>query len=340
MRGAILPRAQPQPQRPAPWQQALRQAARSPQELLARLGLEPADVALSVDAARDFPLLVPQAFIDRMQPGDAGDPLLRQVLPVSAETRPVPGFATDPLGEAAAHKAPGILHKYAGRALLVLTGACAVHCRYCFRRHFPYPEAGLRPAGLEQALAYLATDTTLHEVILSGGDPLTLADTRLASLADRLAALPQLRTLRIHTRLPVVLPERVDEQLLAWLAPLPLRKVVVLHVNHAREIDTAVANAVARLSTAGVTLLNQSVLLRGINDSAATLAALSERLWEIGVLPYYLHGLDRVQGAAHFEVGDAEAVELMSALRTRLPGYLVPRLAREEAGLPYKRVIA
>ena len=207
LRGAILPRPEALPQRPAPWQHALRQAARSPHELLSRLGLEPADVALSADAARDFPLLVPQGFIDRMRPGDAADPLLRQVLPAAAETLPVPGFITDPLAEAAARAAPGILHKYAGRALLVLTGACAVHCRYCFRRHFPYQEAGLRPAALDQALAYLAADTTLHEVILSGGDPLTLADARLAPLADRLAALPALRTLRIHTRLPVVLPE-------------------------------------------------------------------------------------------------------------------------------------
>ena len=340
LRGAILPRPEALPQRPAPWQHALRQAARSPHELLSRLGLEPADVALSADAARDFPLLVPQGLIDRMRPGDAADPLLRQVLPAAAETLPVPGFITDPLAEAAARAAPGILHKYAGRALLVLTGACAVHCRYCFRRHFPYQEAGLRPAALDQALAYLAADTTLHEVILSGGDPLTLADARLAPLADRLAALPALRTLRIHTRLPVVLPERVDERLLAWLAPLRLRKVLVLHVNHAREIDAAVAQAVARLGKAGVTLLNQSVLLRGVNDSAAALADLSERLWDIGVLPYYLHLLDHVQGAAHFEVRDAEAQALMSALRARLPGYLVPRLAREEAGLPYKRVIA
>lgn len=318
----------------------MQQAIRSPLELLERLGLDATDVAISESAARDFPLLVPQAFIDRMRPGDPSDPLLRQVLPAAKETLPASGFVTDPLAEAVAHKAPGVLHKYAGRALLVLTGACAVHCRYCFRRHFPYQEAGLRPAALEQALAYLAADATLHEVILSGGDPLMLADTRLAPLAHRLAALPQLRTLRIHTRLPVVLPERVDEQLLGWLEALPLRKVLVLHVNHAREIDADVADAAARLRTAGITLLNQSVLLRGVNDSAAALTELSERLWDIGVLPYYLHLLDRVQGAAHFEVDDAEAQHLMTALRTQLPGYLVPRLAREEAGLPYKRVIA
>ena len=316
----------------------MQQAIRSPLELLERLGLDATDVAISESAARDFPLLVPQAFIDRMRPGDPSDPLLRQVLPAAEETLP----ASDVYKRQGQHqqRTPGVLHKYAGRALLVLTGACAVHCRYCFRRHFPYQEAGLRPAALEQALAYLAADATLHEVILSGGDPLMLADTRLAPLAHRLAALPQLRTLRIHTRLPVVLPERVDEQLLGWLEALPLRKVLVLHVNHAREIDADVADAAARLRTAGITLLNQSVLLRGVNDSAAALTELSERLWDIGVLPYYLHLLDRVQGAAHFEVDDAEAQHLMTALRTQLPGYLVPRLAREEAGLPYKRVIA
>ena len=236
--------------------------------------------------------------------------------------------------------APGLLTKYQGRALLVATGACAVHCRYCFRRHFPYADANPRADGWRAALAAIAADPTIDEVILSGGDPLSLSDTRLSELVAALAALPQLKRLRIHTRQPVVLPERVDAALLAWLAPLRLQKVVVLHVNHAQELDASVADACAKLRDAGATLLNQSVLLRGVNDSVDALAALSERLFALGVLPYYLHQLDRVQGAAHFEVNDRTALALHAALTARLPGYLVPRLVREVAGAPAKQPIA
>jgi L-lysine 2,3-aminomutase len=320
----------------APWQRALRDAVRDPAELLRLLELDAALLPGARQAAQAFALRVPRGFVARMRRGDPDDPLLRQVLPLGRELAPAPGFGADPLGELAARRAPGVLHKYEGRALLVLTGACAVHCRYCFRRHFPYGEASPAPGQWEPALDYLAGAPGLSEVILSGGDPLTLPDARLAELARRLAAIPHLRRLRVHTRLPVVLPERVDAALLDWLCGTRLAPVLVIHANHANELDGAVRDALGRLRARGVALLNQSVLLRGVNDTAGALAGLSEALFDAGVLPYYLHLLDRVAGAAHFDVGEAEARALMDALRARLPGYLVPRLVREVAGAPYK----
>ncbi|MCH8886148.1 MAG: EF-P beta-lysylation protein EpmB [SAR324 cluster bacterium] len=324
-----------------PWRRELADAIRDPGELLALLGLDPERMGLGAEAQREFPLRVPRGYAARMRPGDPRDPLLLQVLPLASETDPAPGFSADPVGDLAAMAAPGLLHKYQGRALLVITGACAVHCRYCFRRHFPYGEAN--PAGEHwaESLAYIAARPEIDEVILSGGDPLSLPDRRLASMAGDLAAIPHLKRLRIHTRLPVVLPARVDHGLVRWLSRLAretaLKPVVVIHANHPHEIDGAVAGAMKRLAGAGAVLLNQSVLLRGVNDDPETLAALSEALFAAGVLPYYLHRLDRVRGAAHFEVPDAEAEGIMTALRARLPGYLVPAFVCEEPGAPYKR---
>jgi L-lysine 2,3-aminomutase len=229
-----------------------------------------------------------------------------------------------------------VIHKYDGRALLVATGSCAVHCRYCFRRHFPYAEETAAAGQWRDALAYLAADPSIAEVLLSGGDPLSLATGKLAEFTDGLAALPHVRRLRLHTRLPIVLPERVDAALLAWVAARPQQVVVVVHANHANEIDGPVAEALGALRATGATLLNQAVLLRGVNDDADALAALSERLFAAGVLPYYLHQLDRVAGTAHFEVPDARARALVEAVAARLPGYLVPRLVREIAGAPAK----
>ncbi len=320
------------PRTPARWQTELAQALTRSEELLFRLGLDP---AATPAAASTFPLRVPLSYLARMRPGEPADPLLRQVLPVAEEDREVPGFARDPVGDLGASTAPGLLRKYAGRALLLVTGACPVHCRYCFRRHFPYGEHAGRPAW-EAALAQVSADDSIREVILSGGDPLTVSDDRLAALVHRIAAIPHVRRLRLHTRTPIVLPSRVDEPLLTWLGDCPLSTIVVLHANHPAEIDAAVASAARRLSGAGVVLLNQAVLLRGVNDDAETLAALGERLLDVGVLPYYLHQLDRVQGAAHFEVDDARARALVAALRGRLPGYLVPRLVREVEGAPSK----
>ena len=271
-----------------------------------------------------------------MRHGDPDDPLLRQVLPLDDEDRPVPGFGLDAVGDLAARGGAGVLHKYEGRALLVATGSCAVHCRYCFRRHFPYGEETAAAGQWRESLDYLAADPSITEVLLSGGDPLSLSTAKLAEFTDGLARLPHVRRLRLHTRLPVVLPERVDAELLAWLSRLPQKVVVVIHANHANEIDAPVAAAVAALRGTGALVLNQAVLLRGVNDSVAALADLSERLFEAGVLPYYLHLLDRVAGSAHFEVPADEARQLHEALSAGLPGYLVPRLVREVAGAPAK----
>jgi EF-P beta-lysylation protein EpmB len=321
---------------PARWQRLWRDAVRDPRELLALVGLPELAGRVSEAAAAQFPLRVPRGFVARMRPGDAADPLLRQVLPLDDEDRIVPGFVLDAVGDRAARGGTGIVHKYEGRALLVATGSCAIHCRYCFRRHFPYGEETAAAGQWREALAYLAADPGLSEVLLSGGDPLSLATPKLAEFTDALAGLPHVRRLRLHTRLPVVLPERVDDALLAWLSALPQQRVVVIHANHANEIDDGVARALAELRRAGATLLNQAVLLRGVNDGVEAQAALSERLFEAGVLPYYLHQLDRVAGTAHFEVPDAEALALHAALAARLPGYLVPRLVREVAGAPAK----
>lgn len=296
------------------------------------VGLEQLGASLSPIADARFPLRVPRGFIARMRHADANDPLLLQVLPRACEYDATPGFELDPVGDLDARSADGVLQKYAGRALLITTGACAVHCRYCFRRHFPYAEQTAAVGQWQPALARLLEDTSIREVILSGGDPLSLATTKLAALTDALTAISHVRRLRIHTRLPVVLPERVDRELLDWLAALPLQRVVVLHVNHANEIDGSVEQACQALRKTGVTLLNQSVLLRGINDEVRALADLSERLFACGVMPYYLHQLDRVRGSAHFEVADERASRLIGELRALLPGFLVPRLVREVAG--------
>jgi EF-P beta-lysylation protein EpmB len=319
-----------------PWQDALRDGITDPRELLDLLDLDPVLFGGDRTAHREFRLRVPRGFVARMRRRDPNDPLLLQVLPQASECQTVPGFVEDPVGDAAALSAPGLLQKYQGRALLTVTGACAVNCRYCFRRHFPYAGAGADPVVSPQALAQLRADRSLSEIILSGGDPLVIDDPRLADLVDRLAQIPHLRRLRIHTRLPIVLPERVDEALLDWLGRTRLSPVVVVHANHARELDIEVRRALARLRSAGVTLLNQSVLLCGINDSVPALADLSERLFEAGVLPYYLHMLDRVRGAAHFEVTEARAAKLIDRLAAQLPGYLVPRLVREIPGAPGK----
>ena len=319
------------------WQQLWRQAIRDPGELLARLDLQPAALGVSEAALQQFALRVPEGFVARMRPGDPADPLLRQVLPIDAEMRPAEGFGFDAVGDGAAKKATGVIQKYRGRALLVATGSCAINCRYCFRRHFDYGAENAARGGWREAVQAIADDPDIDEVILSGGDPLSLATHKLAELTDALRGITHLRRLRIHTRLPIVLPERVDDELIAWLAGLPWPLAVVVHANHANEFDAGVDAAMTRLRATGAQLLNQAVLLRGVNDDVDALQALSERSFAAGVLPYYLHQLDRVQGVAHFEVDDATAKALVRALTARLSGYLVPRLVRELPGDPSKR---
>ncbi|MGM8849808.1 EF-P beta-lysylation protein EpmB [Salinicola halophyticus] len=314
------------------WQQQLRDVVRDPVALCQHLALDPNWVLGARTGHELFPVRVPQAYLSRIRRGDPDDPLLRQVLPLDVESDAVQGFIEDPLEERDHTPKPALIHKYPGRALLIASPTCAINCRYCFRRHFPYADNAPSMREWEQTLDYLREDASILEAILSGGDPLASPDRRLATLVERLDAIPHLKRLRIHTRLPVVIPDRVDDALLDWLRKTRLQTVMVLHINHAQEIDEAVIAACARLKAAGVTLLNQSVLLRRVNDDVDTLAALSERLFEAGILPYYLHVLDPVAGAAHFDVPDGEARRLMEALRQRLAGFLMPRLVREVPG--------
>ena len=321
---------------PRTWQQELAEAIGSPEELAAALGLEPADLTGAHAASAQFRLRVPRSFVARMRPGDPNDPLLRQVLPLAAELADEAEHVDDPVGERTALRTRALLQKYRGRALLITTPTCAVHCRYCFRRAFPYEEQSGEAPRWREALAEIAADTSLEEIILSGGDPLSLSNARLENLTRALAAIAHVRRIRVHTRQPVVLPSRVDEGLIRWLRGSSLPIVLVLHINHPNELDAELIAACAKLRATSITLLNQSVLLAGVNDDVAVLAELSRKLFAAGVLPYYLHALDRVRGAAHFAVPDERAQALAGELAARLSGYLVPRLVREVPGAPAK----
>ena len=334
------PTAASSPRPLASWQADFAAAVTDPAELASLLGLPESWIGPAREAARMFPMRVPRSFVARMRRGDPTDPLLRQVLPVAEELEHTAGRSSDPLQEADARRAPGLLHKYRGRALLIATGACAMHCRYCFRREFPYEDQQSDTGRWHDALAALAADPSIEELILSGGDPLSLGDARLQSLSRALADIPQLRSLRLHTRNAIVLPSRVDDGLVEWIKGLPWRVTVVLHVNHAQELEGDAVEAIARLRDTGALLLNQSVLLRGVNDDAATLVALSKRLHELGVLPYYLHLTDAVNGTAHFDVDELRGRAIVDALARALPGYLVPRLVREVPGEEAKVVLA
>lgn len=317
---------------PLTWQQELARSITHPETLLSALGL-PLDLLPGAQAgARLFSVRVPHPYLDRMEYGNPHDPLLRQVLPLDAEAFETPGFVDDPLNEADHTLQQGLIRKYRSRALLMVTGTCAINCRYCFRRHFPYDEHRQSPDARSAALDTLRNSPEINEVIFSGGDPLAVNDRRLAAWADDLAAIPHLKRLRIHTRLPVVIPQRIDDAFIGWFGSNRLQKVLVVHINHPKEIDNGVREAMQKLRSAGVTLLNQSVILRGVNDSVDTLQELSESLFDAGILPYYLHTFDPVQGAAHFDVSDEEARALVRQLLTVLPGFLVPRLVREIPG--------
>lgn len=319
------------------WQQALAEAIRDPAELLKQLNLPTELLPDSNTMTQQFPLRVPHSFVARMKKGDPDDPLLRQVLPLDAELDDAPGFSLDPVGDHHAIVNRGLLQKYQGRVLIMTTPACAIHCRYCFRRHFPYHEQSSKQSLWQNICDEIARDSSINEVILSGGDPLSLVDTQLSQLVTMLEQLPQLKRLRIHSRYPIVLPQRVNKTLLEWLTKTRLNTIVVIHSNHANEFDNEVGAAMSKLKSAGVTLLNQTVLLRGVNDNVKALSQLSEKLFENGVLPYYLHLLDKVQGAAHFDVEREKAQHLIKEIRKRLPGYLVPQLVEEIAQAPYKQ---
>ena len=320
----------------APWQTALTQAVTCPKELLQLLELDNTLLHAAEDAAKLFPLRITRSYLARMKKGDLNDPLLRQVLPIDAEQRIVAGYYTDPLQEKNVNPAPGLLHKYEGRVLLTLVGACAINCRFCFRRHFPYEDNNPGSTGWDTTLAYIAKNPAIHEVILSGGDPLVASDKLLGQLSEKLAAIPHVKRLRIHTRIPVVLPERITEEFILWIKNLKQKPIIVIHCNHAQEINDEVKTVLHTLAQAGVVLLNQSVLLKGINDDVDTLIQLSETLFEAGVQPYYLHVLDKVQGAAHFDLPLETAQSLHWEITQRLSGYLVPKLVCEQPGAPAK----
>lgn len=321
------------------WQGALASAVRDPLELLRHLNLSEDKYTKHLHLPDNFKLLVPLSYVKKMVKGDWNDPLLRQVLPLKKETDAIAGFTTDPVGDLNAVISSGVLQKYQGRVLLITTGACAVHCRYCFRRHFPYVSSLPDKEKWQETLFSIKNDKSIHEVILSGGDPLMLPDERLSAMCLDIAKIPHVKTLRFHTRIPIFLPERINHQFLKWLTDLPLQKVMVIHANHANELDQQVADRLMKLREAGVILLNQSVLLKGINDSVDLLGKLSHRLFSLQVLPYYLHQLDRVQGAAHFEVDRKTAISLLQALKKSLPGYLVPKLVEEVSGERSKRTL-
>ncbi len=316
------------------WQREWQESFRDSASLLAFLDLNPAHLPEQLATSPAFPIRVPRAYASRMRKGDPADPLLRQVLALDSENIEHPGFVADAVGDAQAQVGPGVLRKYNGRALLVLTGVCAVHCRYCFRREYPYARQAPSRAEWEQIYARLGADASIDEILFSGGDPLSLSDSMLRWHWEQALALPHVRRVRIHTRLPLVLPNRVDNNLLEIITELAARKplYLVLHINHAREIDEAVAEKARALRAAGAILLNQSVLLRGVNDSVKALEALSLRLLDTGILPYYLHQLDRVRGTQEFEVEEGRGLALIEGLRARLSGYGVPKYVREIQG--------
>jgi EF-P beta-lysylation protein EpmB len=320
------------------WQHQMKTAIRDLAGLRKMLGLPEDSNASTAESV--FSVFAPLAFVGRIERGNAADPLLLQLLPRSLEDTSPDHFSVDPLLESNAKLGTGVLKKYAHRALMIVTGACAIHCRYCFRRQFPYQDHTAIADDWKDAVDAIAVDSTIHEVILSGGDPLTVVDARLESLVDRIAEIQHVRRLRIHTRLPIMIPSRVTDALVGMLSRTRLEVVVVIHSNHAREIDGDVAEAMKRLTSAGAILLNQSVLLAGVNDDAGTLIQLSNRLLATGVLPYYLHQLDQVIGTSHFEVPVAQGIAIVEEMRTLLPGFAVPRYVQEIPGRLSKTVLA
>lgn len=317
------------------WQLAMKRAVRSADQLRQILGLQSGSLA----AEPEFPTFVPWEYIGRIRHGDPNDPLLKQVLPVAIESKQVAGYTSDPVGDLKAMAVPGLLHKYDGRVLLVATGACGVHCRYCFRREFPYSDATSRGDKAQASLDYIANDPSIDEVILSGGDPLTLVDEKLGELVQSIQQIPHVRRLRVHTRMPIVIPQRVTDPLVKLFSQSRLTTWFVVHANHANELDQSVLNRLAKLIDAGIPVLNQAVLLRGVNDNASALIDLCRTLINHRIQPYYLHQLDTVQGAAHFEVSIAQGNRLMTELRSALPGYAVPTYVVEQVGQSSKTPI-
>ena len=322
------------------WQEILSDLVTDPQELLRILELDADTSPYSLEALHQFPLKAPRPFVERIERGNWHDPLLKQIWPSAAEETQTEGFVADPLDEEEFNPLPGLLHKYEGRVLLTAAPHCAIHCRYCFRRHFDYQANSPSRAQWKEAFAYIAADNSIEEVILSGGDPLAISDKQFNWLLQQLADIEQLTTVRIHTRLPIVIPQRITKELVGCLNETRLCVVMVVHCNHRQELNSEVTSGFHALGEAGVTLLNQAVVLKNVNDNASTLADLNKALFQHNVLPYYLHMPDQVAGTEHFYVTDQHATELIKTLHASLPGYLVPRLVRENPGQQGKTRIA
>lgn len=321
------------------WQQQLAEAFNNIEDLCHYLHLSPNDLPVSVAAAESFPLRVPLSFAACMEKGNPHDPLLRQVLPVKGELFVYPGFNNDPVGDLASATQTGVLHKYHGRVLLINTGSCAINCRYCFRRNFPYADLQLSKQKEDAAVRTLQDDTTISEVILSGGDPLLLSDSRLTRLIQQLDSIKHLKRIRIHSRLPIVLPARITDAFINTLRLSPKQIIIIVHCNHANELNERVITACNLLKNSGITLFNQAVLLKGVNDNPEVLGELSEQLFSHGIIPYYLHLLDKATGTGHFEVSEVDALALIKQVQATLPGYLVPKLVKEQAGAASKQTI-
>ena len=321
------------------WQNQLAESIKSPEALIEALNL-PATLLPQLDKAHKmFPLRVTQSYLDKIEKGNINDPLLLQILPLPEETIITEGYTTDPVEDKQFEKTPGLLHKYHGRVLLTLTGACGIHCRYCFRRHFDYSTSNPSKQNWDSALEYIQNDNSIYEVIFSGGDPLSLSDQRLSKLAYDIDQIRHVRFLRIHTRQITILPDRVNEQLIGWIGKLRLKLIIVVHINHPNEIDQSTSNSLDKLRKIGAELLNQSVLLKGVNNDVNTLTQLSLKLIENGVKPYYLHMLDKAQGTAHFNVNESTAKNIIKKMQEKLPGYAIPKLVREVPFTPYKKPI-
>jgi len=321
------------------WQQQLAEAFNNIEDLCRYLDLSPGDLPVSAVAAENFPLRVPLSFAACMEKGNPHDPLLRQVLPIEEELTAYPGFSNDPVGDLAAATQAGVLHKYHGRVLFINTGSCAINCRYCFRRNFPYADLQLSKQNEDAALQAIQNDPSISEVILSGGDPLLLSDSRLTRLIRQLDGIKHLKRIRIHSRLPIVLPARITDEFIYTLTQSPKQIIIIVHCNHANEISERVIAACASLRNSGIALFNQSVLLKGVNDNAEVLCELSEQLFSHGITPYYLHLLDKATGTGHFEVSEAEALALIRQVQAALPGYMIPKLVKEQAGGASKQTV-
>lgn len=303
-----------------------------PLSLLKKLNINPQEILFSTQAAAQFNFKVPESFVNKIHPNDSNDPLLRQILPIAQELELHDAYQTDPLNESESLSQPGLLQKYHGRALLLVTPTCAINCRYCFRRHYPYDDKGHLWKQIENNISIIREDISIEEVILSGGDPLSLSDDKIADLITQLETIPHLKRVRIHTRFPIVDPQRVTKKLINILSQSKLKIIMVIHINHAQEIGIDNQKVIAEFSRHKILLFNQSVLLKGVNDKLETLIQLSKTLIENQIIPYYLHMLDKVQGSAHFEVSDEKALVLYQQLREKLPGYMLPELVREIAG--------